>query len=74
MKYEWDSLLPDEIVNEWKRLKGDLELLPQIGFKRQALNEKESYGLNLFCDSSVQCYGFVAYASSETENKNYCIC
>ena len=45
-----------------KKLSRDLEMLSEVTFPRQALNEQNSYGLHIFCDSSAEAYGFVAYA------------
>ena len=45
-----------------KSLSRDLEMLSELSFPRQALNEENSYGLHIFCDSSIESYGFVAYA------------
>ena len=58
----WDDTLPDEICSEMKKLSRDLEMLSEVTFPRQALNEQNSYGLHIFCDSSAEAYGFVAYA------------
>ena len=65
LKVEWDDKLPPEICSEMKNLSKDLEMLSQIQFPRQALNEQSSYGLHIFCDSSAESYGFVAYAVNE---------
>ncbi|KAL7630818.1 UNVERIFIED_CONTAM: hypothetical protein RMT77_018969 [Armadillidium vulgare] len=66
---EWDEELPGEMISEWEKLKPDLIQLRNIPFPRQALNESLSYGLNIFCDSSSSCYGFVAYSSSNVSNQ-----
>ena len=58
----WDDQLPKEICDEMKRLSKDLEMLSELSFPRQAINESHSYGLHIFCDSSAESYGFVAYA------------
>ena len=58
-----------EMISEWEKLKPDLIQLRKIPFPRQALNESLSYGLNIFCDSSFLCYGFVAYSSSNVNNQ-----
>ena len=65
LKVEWDDKLPPDICTEMKILSKDLEMLSQIQFPRQALNEQSSYGLHIFCDSSAESYGFVAYAVDE---------
>lgn len=55
----WDDSLTEEICNEMKKLSKYLEMLSEVSFPRQVLNEKQSYGLHIFCDSSVEAYGFV---------------
>ena len=67
----WDDELPLEITKEMKSLSKDLEMLSQIEFPRFALNENETYGLHIFCDSSVEAYGFVAYAVNENNLSSY---
>ena len=57
----WDSILPKEVCNEVRKLSRDLEMLSEISFPRQVLNEQNTYGLHIFCDSSIEAYGFVAY-------------
>ena len=58
----WDDQLPQDITNEMKKLSKDLNMVSELSFPRQALNENNSYGLHIFCDSSAEAYGFVAYA------------
>ena len=50
-----------------KSLIRDLEMLSELSFPRQALNEQNSYGLHIFCDSSIESYGFVAYALDQDD-------
>ena len=58
----WDEKVPEEIVKEMSKFSKDCEKLPEIKFPRQAINDKESYGLHIFCDSSSEAYGFIVYA------------
>ena len=67
----WDTKLPKEICNEMKSLSRDLEMLSELSFPRQALNEQNSYGLHIFCDSSVESYGFVAYAFDQNNKGSF---
>ena len=67
----WDDPLPEEICSEMKKLSRDLEMLSEVSFPRQALNEKSAYGLHIFCDSSAEAYGFVAYAVDEEGRSKY---
>ena len=64
----WDSQLPKEICDEMKSLIRDLEIFSELSFPRQALNEQNSCGLHIFYVSSVESYGFVAYALDQ-DNK-----
>ena len=67
----WDDKLPKEICNEMKGLSRDLEMLSQLEFPRQALNVSTSYGLHVFCDSSAEAYGFVAYAVDKVNDSSF---
>ena len=67
---EWDKEVPKDLQNEMKKLGGDLEMLSELKFPRQAINENKAYGLHVFCDSSKEAYGMVAYACSETGESN----
>ena len=42
-----------------------------LAFPRQALNEQDSYGLHVCCDSSVESHGFVAHALSENNTSSF---
>ena len=65
----WDEFLPREVCNEMKGLSRDFEMLSELSFPRQVLNEKDTYGIHIFCDSSLEAYGFVAYATGQ-DNKS----
>ena len=65
LEVEWDQKVPKEITNEMKSISKDFEMLSELCFPRQALNEQKSYGLHVFCDSSTEAYGFVMYACSD---------
>ena len=45
---EWDQKVPKEINNEMKVLTKDMEMIPELSFPRQALNEDLKYGLHIF--------------------------
>ena len=68
---DWDDELPKEICNEMKLISRDFEMLSELKFPRQALNEKNSYGLHIFCDSSVEAYGFTAYALDQNNKSSF---
>ena len=44
-----------------KSISKDFEMLSELPFPRQAINEQSSYGLHAFCDTSAEAYGFVMY-------------
>ena len=67
---EWDDKLPEEICAEMKTASRDMEMLSELNFPRQTLNEQISYGLHIFCDSSVESYEFVAYALDQNDNNS----
>ena len=64
----WDDALPNEICTEMKSISKDFEMLSELKFPRQALNEQNKYGLHIFCDSSTESYGFVAYARDQDKS------
>ena len=69
LEVEWDQKVPKEITTEMKSISKDFEMLSELSFTRQALNEQNSYGLHIFCDSSTEAHGFVMYACSD-ENRS----
>ena len=64
----WDDKLPKDICVEMKGISRDFEMLSELAFPRQALNELNNYGLHIFCDSSTESYGFVAYARDQDKS------
>ena len=44
-----------------KVISKDFEMLTELSFPRIAINDNESNGLHIFCDSSTEAYGFVMY-------------
>ena len=67
----WDDQLPEEVCQEMKKLSKDLEMSSELSFPRQAINENKSYGLHIFCDSSAEAYGFVAYAVDSNNESTF---
>ena len=57
-----DQKVPKEISDEMKEIIKDFEMLTELSFPRIAINDNESNGLHIFCDSSIEAYGFVMYA------------
>ena len=45
-----------------KVISKDFEMLTELSFPRIAINDNESYGLHIFCDSSTEVYGFAMCA------------
>ena len=64
-KFGWDDVLPSEVINEWQKLESDLKRLHEIEFPRQVINEKCSYAMHIFSDSSKSAYGFTAYSCND---------
>ena len=58
----WDSPLPEDVKKVWSKLATDISYVHKIPFPRFALSTEKTYGLHVFCDSSSNCFGFIAYA------------
>ena len=69
--FDWDQELPKEMCKEIEKLVKDTEMISEVTYPRQALNEDHSYGLHIFCDSSTESYGFVAYAVDRHDSSTY---
>lgn len=66
-KIGWDSLVPMDIYEEWKRIQQQLYLVSEIQLPRWlGLNEKRNATLHGFADASMTAYGAVLYARVET--------
>ena len=65
----WDDFLPEELNFQCLKHFRDLEKLKQISFERKAFStDCDNLTLNVFCDASSSCYGFVIYVKSDSEN------
>ena len=64
-----DRKVPKEITSEMKSISKDFNMLSELSFPRQAINEQSPYGLHVFCDSSTEVCGFMMYEFSD-ENKS----
>ena len=71
LKADWDQKVPKEISSEMKSISKDFEMLSELSFPRQAINEQSSYGLHVFCDSSTEAYGFVMYVCSDKSKSSF---
>ena len=67
----WDQKVPKEISDEMKVISKDFEMLTELSFPRIAINENESYGLHIFCDSSTEAYGFVMYTCTNEKVSSF---
>ena len=60
-KFDWDDILPQEMVESWEKLFADLCLVQNLEFCRQAYNTENETELLIFSDSSQHMYGFATY-------------
>src|SRR5215469_5712366 len=67
-KCNCDNKVNNNLIDVWKKLYKDLSQLHTLEFKRSAVNEKESYGMVIFCDSSQVSYAFTAFAVCKNNN------
>jgi len=60
LKLNWDEPVPNDLLITWRKIKLDLDQLPNLMFDRCSYREKVE--LLIFCDSSKLHYGFTVYA------------
>ena len=63
--------MPKEISDEMKVISKDFEMLIELSFPRIAINDDESYGIPIFCDSSTEAYGIVMYACTNEKVSSF---
>lgn len=63
-KYQWDTPLPEDIVNQWKTILKDFELVRDICLPRN-MSQHTSCQLHCFTDSSTKAYAAVVYLVQE---------
>ena len=70
LKVDWDSVLPDFILEEWKTLAVDLQSISSVSIKRHVsvFAETEVVDLHCFCDASCKAYSACVYLRSTTGN------
>ena len=72
-KVDWDELLPDELMREWKTLVADLKRGRPLSIPRCYLTGVEeneiSYGLCGFCDASSRAYAAVVYLVLQSNSR-----
>ncbi|XP_052784316.1 uncharacterized protein LOC128220097 [Mya arenaria] len=69
-KLDWDDIVSDEHVQEWKTIKLDLERIPTFKLKRCVTNEADdsvTYSLVCFCDASERAYSSAIYLRQITD-------
>ena len=67
----WDEEINQELKGAWGKLRKDLDSLKTMRFPRSCFETDDSdLSINLFCDASNLCYGFVVYISSESQGPN----
>ena len=68
LKLAWNDNLPIEYVNKWNDLVDDLLCLSSFKYDR-CVTFESNCGLHIFCDSSLDAYGVVAYVVDSTGSK-----
>ena len=71
LNINWDQKVPKEISDEMKVISKDFEMLIELSFSRIAINDNESYGLPIFCDSSTEAYGIVMYTCTNEKVSSF---
>ena len=70
-KRDWDEVIPEELIKEWKVLISDLKEAPPLSFPRSYLHDLVDRPTLLtlcgFCDASTQAFAAVVYLLLKTE-------
>ena len=70
-KTDWDEVLSDELVQEWKSLIMNLNVASPVCLPRGYMHDVEgpliSATLCCFCDASTRAYAAVVYLRMKTE-------
>lgn len=62
---KWDDEVNPDIKASWEKLRKDLSGLSEITFLRSCFETSDKdLSINIFCDASTHCFGFVVYISS----------
>ena len=67
-KYDWDTPLPDPVLETWNQLARSLNRDTEVKFTRQlfpSANSDSETSLHIFVDASVKSYGAVAYTCDQ---------
>lgn len=70
LQLKWDDVLPDNITNEWNKVKRELKIIENISIPRwvHTTRETKSYLIG-FCDASEQAYAAAIYVKT-INNRN----
>lgn len=69
IKCDWDSTLPDDLINSWYLFSEQLLLLKQISIPRILTSSSLTLRLVGYCDASEKGYAAVVYLHAEINNK-----
>ena len=71
-KYDWDTPLPDTILETWNQLAHSLNKVTAVKFPRQFLpstSVDSNTCLHVFVDASVKSYGAAAYICNQSQTR-----
>jgi len=71
---EWDQVLPQDKVREWKNIVNQANSSPKLEIERFVGSREDSYRLITFSDSSKDIYGAVSFIQSTSTQKVSFIC
>ncbi|XP_053403036.1 uncharacterized protein LOC123546131 [Mercenaria mercenaria] len=68
--FEWDEVLPDDIIREWCKIRGDIAKATETKFCRRYFPNASStdVALHYFSDASTKAYGACAYLVSGNQS------
>ncbi len=68
-KIKWDTLLSEELLNEWSAIRQELDEISKLKLHRSYLKNSEvkTYQLHCFTDASMKAYAAVVYLSNGAE-------
>ena len=68
-KVQWDEPAPQNICNEWNKIKNDIEAISQCHIPRWLqTQENDQVELHGFCDASTQAYAGVVYCKTNKKS------
>lgn len=71
-KYDWDDVLPDDMVERWKSIKLQMSMLAKIKIPRWiGINTGDSVQLHGFCDASEKAYSAAVHVRFKKSNQEY---